>query len=184
MEEFLRSNTANHEYFSLTKICATIGPASNNYEKISFIFLLLYKISGDILNHGVSYVRMNFSHASYEFHSKIYEMIRKASLEVKNHVAVVIDLQGPKLRCNNFVNGSIIVERGEDVLIIVSKEDGKQGVDGGVSVITTSFEPMIRECNVKEPVLFDDGLIRMIIKEKKPDGLIATVVQGGLIIII
>jgi pyruvate kinase len=146
-------------------------------------FVLIF-CEENILNGGASYIRMNFSHATYEFHLKTYEMIRKVSLDVNNHVAVVIDLQGPKLRCNNFPNGSIIIEQGDSVLIVASKEDGKQGVNGEMSVITTPFEPMINHCNVGQPVLFDDGLIRMVIKEKSENYLVASVIQGGFLFVV
>jgi pyruvate kinase len=125
---------------------------------------------------------MNFSHASYEFHKNTYDLIRKVSFDLNKHIPVVVDLQGPKLRCNDFVpDGYISLEKGENVLIIPSESEGfqKDGKNNSTSVITTPFAPIVEKCSVGDLVLFDDGLIRTTVKEKREKELVAVVVQGG-----
>ncbi|KAK2964620.1 Pyruvate kinase [Blattamonas nauphoetae] len=146
----------------LTKIVATLGPATQTYETIS-----------RIIEAGVNVIRMNFSHGTHEFHKEIYNTVRKVASDLGTEVAIICDLQGPKVRCNCFPDGGIELKRGEKVSVVHSAEDGKPGL------ITTKFQAMIEHCKVGEPVLFDDGLLRAVVVERKPNELVLLVEQGG-----
>ncbi|KAH7826778.1 pyruvate kinase (PK) [Monocercomonoides exilis] len=148
----------------LTKIFSTLGPSTSTYDEIK-----------EILKAGADVIRMNFSHGTYESHSTLYKNVRNASRDVGKEVAVMIDLQGPKIRCNDFDEGFISLQNGEKVSIIASSENGKQGI------ITTKFQPMIVHCKVGEPILLDDGYIRLVVSEKKKGELICTIEQGGIL---
>jgi pyruvate kinase len=80
---------------------------------------------------------MNFSHNNYDFHTNIYNTVRKVAKNLNKEVAVLCDLQGPKVRCNTFPGGKINLERGKKISIIYSKEPGKPGL------ITTDFLPAV-----------------------------------------
>lgn len=116
---------------------------------------------------------MNFSHGDHEFHSNLYKTIRKVATDLGKEVAVIADLQGPKVRTNTFPGGHITLTKGENVSIIGSSDPGKPGV------ITTKFTQMITHCKVGEPVLLDDGLMRLVVTERKPNELVCKVEQGG-----
>src|SRR6201987_2423719 len=85
-----------------TKIVATVGPACDTYDKL----LSLVKA-------GVNVFRLNFSHGSHEDKSKIIEHIRKINSTEPFNIAILGDLQGPKLRVGEIEGGSMLVEEGE-----------------------------------------------------------------------
>src|SRR3990167_11404962 len=89
--------------FKRTKIIATVGPATNNYEAI----LALIKA-------GANGLRLNFSHGTYEEREKQIEWIRKAAKEYGKPVAIIQDLQGPKLRLGDF-DAIITVQAGQSL---------------------------------------------------------------------
>ncbi len=81
--------------FKRTKILATLGPPTNNYESIKALAVA-----------GVNGFRLNFSHGSYEERDQQLEWIRKASEELKKPVAILQDLQGPKIRLGNLIENT------------------------------------------------------------------------------
>ena len=81
---------------SRTKIIATIGPASSDKETLRKMFI-----------HGVDVCRMNFSHGNYEVHAKVMKIIRELNKEMGIDVALLADLQGPKLRIGEVENNKI-----------------------------------------------------------------------------
>jgi pyruvate kinase len=76
------------------KIVCTLGPATNTYEQIR-----------TLIDAGMNVARMNLSHGTYDDHEKVYANIRKASEDLGKNVAVLVDLQGPKIRLGNFADG-------------------------------------------------------------------------------
>lgn len=94
---------ASLDVLKRTKILATVGPATDNYETI-------YKM----VKTGVNGFRLNFSHGTHEEHAQRIKWIRKASKELNQHVAILQDLQGPKIRLGDF-EGVINVKRGQEL---------------------------------------------------------------------
>ena len=78
-----------------TKILATLGPASNSESKIS-----------ELIDAGVDGFRLNFSHGTHDEHEKMFKSIRKVAKKKNAHIAIVADLQGPKLRIGKFKEAS------------------------------------------------------------------------------
>src|SRR5436309_10333740 len=97
----VKSAGIEHTYHR-TKIVATVGPACDTYDKL----LSLVKA-------GVNVFRLNFSHGSHEDKSKIIEHIRKINSTEPFNIAILGDLQGPKLRVGEIAGGSMLVEEGE-----------------------------------------------------------------------
>ena len=93
-----------------TKIVATVGPACDTYEKLL-----------DLVKAGVNIFRLNFSHGTHEDKSKIIEHIRDINKNEPYNIAILADLQGPKLRVGEIENGKIMIEPGE-ILTFTSKE--------------------------------------------------------------
>ena len=100
--------------FHRTKIVATVGPACDTYEKL----LALVKA-------GVNVFRLNFSHGSHEDKAKIIENIRKINSTEPFNIAILGDLQGPKLRVGEIEGGSMVVEPGEVLTFTNEKLVGK-----------------------------------------------------------
>ncbi|HVT83707.1 MAG TPA: pyruvate kinase, partial [Chitinophagaceae bacterium] len=88
--------------FHRTKIVATVGPACNTYEKLL-----------DLVKAGVNVFRLNFSHGTHEDKKKIIEHIRQINETEPYNLAILGDLQGPKLRVGEIENGSIEVKPGD-----------------------------------------------------------------------
>ena len=85
----------------MTKIVATLGPASSSP-----------KIIKDLFESGVDVFRLNFSHGTHDEHRGLIETIRAIEQEANRPIAIMMDLQGPKLRVGNFINGSVTLKSG------------------------------------------------------------------------
>src|SRR6186997_2118156 len=93
-----------------TKIIATVGPACDTYEKLL-----------ELVRAGVNVFRLNFSHGTHEDKAKIIEYIREMNLKEPYNIAILADLQGPKLRVGEIENGFLEIATG-DILTFTSKE--------------------------------------------------------------
>ena len=87
-----------------TKILATLGPASNTKEKIR-----------ELVETGVNAFRLNFSHGEHKDHAGMLQIIRELEGELGKPIAIVADMQGPKLRIGTFKDGSVMMERGDRI---------------------------------------------------------------------
>jgi len=88
--------------YRATKIVATLGPASSNQDVIEKLFLS-----------GVDVFRLNFSHGTYRDHQKNYQIIRALEEKYRRPIAIMQDLQGPKLRIGRFENTSVTLREGQ-----------------------------------------------------------------------
>ena len=93
-------------HWTKTKIVATLGPASNSAPVLSAM-----------MHAGMNVARINSSHGTYEFHQNTINIIRELSLEKKNNVAILVDLQGPKLRIGNVQDNEVILIDGKEIII-------------------------------------------------------------------
>ena len=91
-----------------TKIVATMGPASLKREVLKNMML-----------EGLNVCRLNFSHGSYDDHAGAVEMIRSLNEELGLNVAILADLQGPKIRTNEMENNGVPLENGREILLVV-----------------------------------------------------------------
>ena len=146
-----------------TKIVATLGPASSST-------VMLKKL----LNAGVDVFRVNFSHASYVETANIIRSIRKLSVELKIHVSILGDLQGPKIRLG-LIKEKSFLNRG-DILEITTKSL-EMGDEKYVSINYLGFP---KDVNPGEKILINDGkLICKVLETNKKDLVKARVLQGG-----
>ncbi|MEM9884248.1 MAG: pyruvate kinase [Bacteroidota bacterium] len=146
-----------------TKIVATIGPASSSYE-------MLLKL----VQAGVDVFRLNFSHGTHEDHKKVIDHIVAINEEYGTHVAILTDLQGPKLRIGEMENGGIEVEEG-DILTFVN-----EACTGTKNKIYMSYDRFPQDVEVGEHVLVDDGkLLFEVLSTNKKDTVKLKVLFGG-----
>lgn len=145
-----------------TKIVCTIGPATSTPEMVRELLLA-----------GMDVARFNFSHGSQQEHAVSIAMVRAESEKLGREVALMVDLQGPKIRTNNFPGGAIELVRGETVRLAYSEGDGDRGL------ITTKFLPLVRDSAAGDRVLMNDGLIELRVVAKEQDALACEVVHGG-----
>ncbi len=126
------------------KIVATLGPATSSYDQLRAI-----------IEAGVDVVRMNLSHGTHDVHEGIYENVRKAAADTGRAVAVLIDLQGPKIRLGTFENGPHFLEVGDEFTITTKP------VVGTKEICSTTFAGLPQDVKPGDPLLIDDGKVRL-----------------------
>ena len=148
--------------FAKTKILCTLGPATSTAAEIEKLILA-----------GMDGIRMNFSHGSYEFFKRLFDEIDKACKEEKTPLSILVDLQGPKIRVGDLSESEIELIQGEKIEITT------ENVLGTKDKISTSYKSLIDDAQIGDPILIDDGLIRLRISERKKDSVICTIEIGG-----
>ena len=123
-----------------TKIIATIGPATRSYEML----VELYKS-------GVNAFRLNFSHGTHADHLKVIEFATKLNEEYKANVAIIADLQGPKLRVGKIENNEIDLINGAFINVTTNS------VLGTKDLIDVTYEKLAQDVKPGELILLDDG---------------------------
>ena len=126
------------------KIVATIGPAISSYENIT-----------QAIRAGMNVARLNMSHGDHSVHSASYENIRRASEELDTTVAILADLQGPKIRLGNFSDGPHELEVGDTFTITV------RDVPGTREICSTTHKGLPGDVSVGDPLLIDDGKVAL-----------------------
>src|SRR6187401_3846985 len=151
--------------FKRTKIVATVGPACDTYDKL----LALVKA-------GVNVFRLNFSHGSHEDKGKIIEHIRNINKKEPYNIAILGDLQGPKLRVGEIENGVIEVVEG-DILTFTNEK-----VIGNKEKIYVSYPNFHSDVKIGNIILIDDGKleVRVISIEKNNDVKVVVTLGGAL----
>jgi pyruvate kinase len=152
----------NPAIFARTKILATIGPATKDLQSIK-----------RLINSGVDGVRLNFSHSTYEFYEELYSTLHLACVEEDAPLAILVDLQGPKIRIGELEEECVDLESGNKIEISI--KDFK----GNAKLISTSYKPLVKDCEIGNQILIDDGLIRLTIIDKKNDSVICKIDNGG-----
>lgn len=150
-------------HFNKTKIVATLGPASDSKDKIR-----------ELARAGVNVFRINFSHGSHDQARKIVQRIREVDNETEDfHLAILADLQGPKLRIGQVEEGAI-VHPGDLVRFT------NEAVMGSASKVFMTYEQFPRDVKAGEKILLDDGkLLMKVVETNEQDEVVAEVIQGG-----
>lgn len=126
------------------KIVATLGPATASYENIRAI-----------IEAGVDVARMNLSHGTYDIHEEVYRNVRSAAEDTKRPVAILVDLQGPKIRLGKFADGPHELAEG-DIFTITTEE-----VLGTKELSGTTFKGLPQDVKTGDFLLIDDGKVKV-----------------------
>ena len=148
-----------------TKIVATIGPASSSREVLK-----------EMIIKGVNVCRINFSHGSYDDHAGVIETIRGLNAEMGLNVAVLADLQGPKIRVREVENNAVELVQGEELIFTTEKCLGTK------EKVSISYENLPTDVKPGETILMDDG--KLVVEVVKSDGkknVTTKVVHGGIL---
>lgn len=132
------------------KIVCTIGPATASLDQMKLL-----------VEAGMDVARINRSHGSAEEHEQVYNNVRQAALESGRNVAVLVDLQGPKIRLARFVDGPHELAVG-DIFTITTRE-----VEGTKDICGTTFKGLAGDCKPGDFLLIDDGKVRVEVLEVK-----------------
>jgi pyruvate kinase len=159
-------NNAGHLHaIHRTKIVATVGPACDSYEKLL-----------ELVKAGVNVFRLNFSHGSHEDKKKIIDHIRKINSTEPYNIAILGDLQGPKLRVGEIENNSLLVKEG-DILTLTNEK-----VIGTIEKIYVSYPNLAGDVLVGNTIMIDDGKIEVVVHEIMPNNDVKVRVKlGGII---
>ncbi|WP_129644038.1 pyruvate kinase [Peristeroidobacter agariperforans] len=147
-----------------TKILTTLGPATDNP-----------KVLGEMLRAGADVVRVNFSHGEAAAHANRVKMVREVAEQVGKWVAVLGDLQGPKIRIDRFVEGKVFLNEGEPFVLDVSL-DSKAGTAKSVGV---AYKNLPRDVRGGDTLLLNDGLIVLEVTDVDGPRIMTKVVVGG-----
>ena len=146
-----------------TRIVATLGPASSNLE-----------ILAAMIQAGVNVVRLNFSHGSAQDHIDRAALVREASKLVGREVAIMADLQGPKVRVGKFANGKIQLQMGQAFVLDASRTE--LGDEQGVGL---DYKELPRDVKKGDVLLLNDGLIVMTVEKVVGEQVHTSVTIGG-----
>mgnify|MGYP006289749911 CR=1 FL=1 len=148
---------------SQTKIIATIGPASSPKEVLR-----------EMIIQGIDVCRLNFSHGTHEDHLKVLNTIRELNKEIPSNVAILADLQGPKLRIGEVENNAVELADGSEILIV------NEECTGTSEKVYLSYPEFAIDVNAGEFILADDGKIKLeVVETNGKDTVKARVIHGG-----
>ena len=148
-----------------TKIVATIGPSSDSKPVLK-----------EMISSGMNVCRINFSHGAYEDHKKVIQSIRDLNEELNTNVAILADLQGPKIRTGEMQEGGVDLVVGEQILIQTDN------VVGSKKSFSINYEKLPQDVQKGEAILLDDG--KLMLEVQSTDGktkIFCTVIQGGVL---
>lgn len=147
-----------------TKIVCTLGPSSSSEDKLD-----------QLIRNGMDVARINFSHGTHEQAGQVIDTVRKVSKRYNKGVAVLADMQGPKIRVGQMKDGGQEVEKGD--YLTLTTED----VTGTDETIPVDYKYLIQDATEGNKILIDDGLLELKVIKKNTDSLVAQVVVGGLL---
>jgi pyruvate kinase len=145
-----------------TKIIATLGPASSSREQL----LMLVRA-------GMDCARLNFSHGGHDAHAELFRLVRDVQEEERRPLAVIADLQGPKLRLGS-LSGPILLARGDEVGVVA----GETATDGDLPVCPEAIGEVLQPGS---DILIDDGHVRLRVEAVEHGRARCAVVVGGTV---
>ena len=146
------------------KIVCTMGPAVESAEKVR-----------ELINAGMNMARLNLSHGGYPEHQARLDQVRLASKEAGVPVAILVDLQGPKIRLARFKAGPHDLSRG-DIFTITTDE-----IEGTKDRVGTTYKGLPGDCKAGDRILIDDGKVTIEVIEVKGNDVITKVIEPGAV---
>src|SRR5262245_47574517 len=138
-----------------TKILATLGPASASPEVLEALIAA-----------GLDGVRLNFSHGDRDWHRGAVQLVREVSFRAGRPVAILVDVQGPKIRVGRVRGPSMPVPEGSRLVITSRKIEGADGI------VSTEYEELPRDVMKGDAILLDDGKISVVVEEVKGEDIV------------
>src|SRR6266702_2583838 len=128
-----------------TKIVCTIGPATNSEEQLE-----------RLIQAGMNVARLNFSHGTHDDHALAIERIRRISARLGCPIAILQDLQGPKIRTGQLEGGQpVMLVDGANITITT------RPIIGNAQMVATTYEPLPQDVKIGDRILLDDGLLEL-----------------------
>ncbi len=147
-----------------TKIVATLGPTTSTPERIEAVILA-----------GLDVARMNFSHGQADDHRKRVRLVRELAARHERYVAIMGDLQGPKIRIARFTDDVVELQAGEPFTLST-----RHPLDAGnARIVGIDYPPLVRDCAPGDELLLDDGRIILQVQQVDDDAVHTLVTVGG-----
>lgn len=151
--------------FNKTKIVVTVGPSSNSKTVLKKLLLA-----------GIDVARINCSHASWSEYAGIIKTIRSLAVKINRSVAILLDLQGPKIRTGKLKDGRPVeLKRGKTICLTT------RNVTGSSEIISTSYKNLADDVKQGEAILIDEGLITLKVLSAAKDTVTCKVINGGIL---
>ncbi|MBA3542527.1 MAG: pyruvate kinase [Deltaproteobacteria bacterium] len=147
------------------KIVCTLGPASSTPERI-----------GELIEAGMSVARLNFSHGTHEDHARMLKIVRSEADRRGRAIAVLLDLQGPKIRVGKFANGQIDLKPGAEFTITTDTS-----VIGDEKRVSTTYQLLPTDVKPGDHILLDDGYLSLAVTAVDGKEVKTIVVAGGVL---
>jgi pyruvate kinase len=156
----------NKDFFHFdnqTKIIATYGPACESEDVFT-----------NMIKNGVDVFRFNFSHGDYDFHQRGFQKVKDFNKEYGTHIAILADLQGPKIRVGDVENGSFILEVNKEYAVTNIKQVSS------AEKIYVSYDRLGEDVKVGEEILIDDGKLKVVVTSLIDlNNIRVKVIEGG-----
>lgn len=149
---------------TLTKIVATLGKASRDAATIR-----------KLVEAGASVFRLNFSHGTLEEHKQVLAAVRQIEAEIGYPLGVLGDLSGPKIRVGSVADGGVMVEAGQDVVF------QREPIIAAGPRFSCTYPGLVSDVESGQKLLINDGAIRMLVVDCRPDEITCRVTAGGLV---
>lgn len=146
------------------KIVCTMGPAVESPEKVR-----------ELIAAGMNMARLNLSHGGYDEHQNRLDRVREAAKEAGKPVAILVDLQGPKIRLARFKAGPHDLSRGD--IFTITTDD----VEGTKDRVGTTYKGLPGDCNPGDRILIDDGKVTVEVVEVKGNDVVTKVIEPGAV---
>jgi pyruvate kinase len=148
--------------FSATKIVCTLGPASDQIDRLVAL-----------IRAGMDVARLNFSHGSHESHRETLQRLRTAAAETGEAISILQDLSGPKIRIGEIAGGTVELESGQS--LVLTTED----IAGTRHRVSTAYKALPRDVRPGNTILLDDGKISLVVESIEGDEVLCRVRNGG-----
>lgn len=161
--------SSTEKKYSLTKIVATLGPASEDENTLRAL-----------VEAGINVARINCSHGDWESRRNRIDLIRKLSKEFNRPIGIMADLQGPKIRTGTLPENGVPITEGE-IIILTTDESTANYTSSPKKVFIRNYPQLPSEVEPGQRVLLDDGLLRMKVLEIKAPEVKCEVMVGGIL---
>ena len=146
------------------KIVCTLGPAVESIEKIT-----------ELIDAGMNMARLNLSHGGHDEHQKRLDLVRTAAKKANKAVAILVDLQGPKIRLGRFSSGPHELSRGDTFTITTDD------IAGTKDRVGTTYKGLPGDCKAGDIIMIDDGKVSVQVVAVKGNDVITKVTQPGMV---
>jgi len=147
-----------------TRIVCTIGPATEEE-----------KVLKNLIENGMNVARLNTSHDSIQDHEKRVKLLQKIRRELNIPLAILLDLEGPKIRTGTFDTDKVTLKEGQE--FVLTSED----IVGSCDKVSINYKELPKEVNKGDNILLDDGKIRLVVSETTEKEIKTKVITGGTI---